>query len=141
MKESVIFALRSGGKILCENREYLGRTRHCILGGSIEPSDHIDSDYVQAATRREAKEELGVDVRVIHKIGDFTSGGTVFHVAMVESWSGDIPDSNIDNNNRLEWVTIDTLIPSIELLPLRELLEHARCTSQGAAADADKRCR
>jgi 8-oxo-dGTP pyrophosphatase MutT (NUDIX family) len=128
MHESVIFALRSGNQVLCEHREYLGEIRQCILGESIEAEDRNSSHYIHTALRREAREELGIDVNVFREIGDFTIGRTVFHVAFVDSGSGDIPDVNADNNNTLEWVSLETLIPSIELLPLKEIFENSACT-------------
>ncbi len=57
----------------------------------MEPGDRKSENYIHAAIRREAREELGIDVRVIREIGDFTVDDIMFHVAYVDSWSGDIP--------------------------------------------------
>jgi 8-oxo-dGTP pyrophosphatase MutT (NUDIX family) len=122
MNEKVIYALRFGDRVLCEWREYDGTMQDCILGGCVETRDRVQDDYVLAAARREAKEELDIHVRQCEKLGDFVSNDDRFHIVIIETWTGTVPHINRDNHNELHWVPLDMLINSITLAPLKEVM-------------------
>jgi hypothetical protein len=71
MQESVIYALRSGDRVMCEWRDFDGIMQDCILDGDVEICDRVQDDYVLAAAWREAEEEPGVQVRQRKKVGEF----------------------------------------------------------------------
>jgi len=128
MNESVIYALWSTGRILCEWRDLNGSKQACILGGRIESCDRQQDDHVLAAVRREAEEELGIQIKQCDKVGDFLSNNAKFHVVLVEVWEGAVPDINRDNQNELRWAPLNTLIDSISLEPLKRIMEKLKNT-------------
>lgn len=123
MNESVIFALLKDDKILCEKRDYLGTIENCILGGGVEDFDRKTPDYIQSAVRREAKEELGIEVEEFRNLGHFEAKQNIFNVVRVNTWLGEVPNHNFDNGNVLAWVPVASLIAQIKLPPLKKLLE------------------
>lgn len=128
MNESVIFALRLENEILCEWREYNGVTQNCLLGGDVEGKDREIDDYILSAVKREAREELGISVERSEKIGEFVSNNNLFHVVLVDSWSGHPPRANLDNQYELHWVPLTTLIGGITLEPLKNIVTKLKFT-------------
>ena len=122
MNETVIFALLKDESVLCEKREYLGNIENCILGGSVETIDRTSDNYIQSAVMREAKEELGIEVRAFRKLGEFENEARLFHVVLVSDWTGDLPAINYDNNNLLVWISMTELLAQIKLPGLKALL-------------------
>jgi 8-oxo-dGTP pyrophosphatase MutT (NUDIX family) len=100
----------------------------CILGGCVETCDRVQDDYVLAAARREAKEELGIHARQCEKVGDFVNNGVRFHIVIIDTWTGTMPHINRDNSNELHWVTLDMLIDGITLAPLKEVMTKLKTT-------------
>ena len=128
MNEKVIYALRSGDRILCEWRDYDGIMQDCILGGTVEKCDRMHDDYVLAVAQREAKEELGIHAGQCNKVGDFISNGVRFHIVIIDTWEGTVPNINRDNHNEIHWVPLDMLIDGITLDPLKEMMKKLKTT-------------
>lgn len=122
MNESVIYALRSGDRILCEWRDFDGTRQNCIPGGGVEPCDRQQEDYVLAAVRREVQEELGITPEHCRRLDTFASNGVRFHIVLIDGWAGTLPAVNRDNQNKLRWVPLNTLVPSITLEPLKRII-------------------
>ena len=132
MKESVIYVLRSGDRVLCEWRDFNGTKQNCIPGGGVEPCDRKDTDYVVSAACREAREELGITIGHCQKLDEFVSHGVKFHVVLVDRWTGTIPVANQDNQNELLWIPLEILIPTITLEPLRRIVAKLESTEPHA---------
>jgi 8-oxo-dGTP pyrophosphatase MutT (NUDIX family) len=123
MNESVILVLRSKDLVLCEWRDFRGTQQNCLPGGAVEDLDRQHNDYIGAAAVREAAEELGITVEPGRILGEFTSEAVRFHVMLVESWTGEIPTSNRDNENELKWMPLERFAPSIRIEPLKQIIE------------------
>ena len=115
--------IRQEGKILCEWRQFRDAMRHCILGGKIEPEDREDKDFRIAAVKREASEEIGIKVIHCTHLSSFQYHDHPFHLMLVEHWEGEIPESNNDNDNLLNWVDQYDLAKSITLQPLKKAVD------------------
>ena len=123
IRESVIFMVRREEQILCEWRQFRDVMRHCILGGKVEQIDYEANDFRNAAVIREAQEEIGIIVKSCQYLSSFEYKNYPFHLMLVESWVGEIPEFNNDNKNRLNWVDQHELAASITLEPLKQAVD------------------
>ena len=125
--ESVIFALTDGGMVLCELREWDGKTLPSPPGGKVEPVDRKDCDYQAAALRRELKEELGVEPVAFTYVGDVWWRGPerwLLHVFIVDAWNGELPEVGLDTDRPLAWVHPRDLVDPRSLPGLSDLIRN-----------------
>lgn len=112
-KLAVVFMFFENGRILIEHRPRKIE-KSFIPSGGVEKKDMEHGDYLAAAMKREANEELGVLPTEYHYIGDFkikNPYGTRlwFHCFLITSWEGEIPDHTIENGEKhsdVEWIEL-----------------------------------
>ncbi len=124
--ESVLFALLQDGKVLCEAREWDGRLMKSVPGGKIETWDQQPhEDAWEAALRRELQEELGIVPTQFMYIGDiyYAAAFWMFHVFVVMSWAGDIPEFSFEEHRPLYWVHLEDLVDNSHMPGLSTLLQ------------------
>lgn len=123
--ESVIFLVCENENVLCERRPYQGELDNCILGGRVEEQDLRTENYIDAAVVREAREEVGIQVKRTSPLGSFSHENRLIHVVLVESWSGEVHSANSDNGNPLVWVPQQELVRGVRLPELKAVLSEA----------------
>jgi len=101
--------LRQDGKVLLGLRKNTGFADglYHLPAGRLEPEETID-----AGTAREAREELGIDIRVtdlelVHTM-HHRSGRVAFFFEVL-AWSGEIRNAEPDKCERLDWLAADRL--------------------------------
>ncbi|MEM7019164.1 MAG: NUDIX domain-containing protein [Pseudomonadota bacterium] len=103
--ESVLFALHHEGFVLCEWRNWLGFVMNSIPGGKIDPSDRASDDYRLTALFREINEELAIQPTQFRFIGNiWYRTEWLFHVYLVEAWSGEVPPKSFEHGRTLNWI-------------------------------------
>jgi 8-oxo-dGTP diphosphatase len=121
--EGISFMLIRDGKILAEKRKIATRVYPggvTIPGGGVEPGESWE-----AATRREVREELAVellDLRYVCSLLDRLDVLFRIHYYVSESWSGEIECHEAES---LLWVPLnqpERLDPEVDRVALREYL-------------------
>jgi 8-oxo-dGTP diphosphatase len=118
--------LRDGTKIL------LGLRRNTGFADGLYhlPAGHLEPDEtITAGTAREAREELGIDIRpadleLVHTM-HHRSGRVAFFFE-VRAWSGEIRNAEPDKCERLDWLPFDSLPPN-SVRYARLALERTHC--------------
>ena len=77
-----------------------------LFGGHVERSECLEE-----ALRREAREELGVDVRTVRRLGQIhdPTEPAVIHVYPVLSWDGEPVNAAPEEHTELRWFSVGEL--------------------------------
>jgi 8-oxo-dGTP pyrophosphatase MutT (NUDIX family) len=112
---AVVFMFYDNGKILIEHRPKSFEGVY-IPSGAVEKKDMEHEDYLAAAMKREAKEELGVIPTEYQHLGTFKvkkpteTGSEMFwaHGFLVTSWEGQMPEHITEEGvkSRVEWIEL-----------------------------------
>jgi len=114
-REGVIFALVKDKELLIEKRPSKDGVEFFIPNGGIEEKDKKkDEDYRITALKREAKEELNIDILdfeylMDHKVDEIKIW---FYIYLIKKWKGEIPNFTVEppgSNIKfadLEWIKI-----------------------------------
>ncbi len=122
--ESVLFVLTKDAKFLCEHREWLGELMYSIPGGRVDPEDRLGDDYRQTCLKREMKEEFKIYHFEQHFIGEvWLNQEWLFYVYHIPGWMGKIPNTVLDTDRPLHWVSFDEIGECPKMPGLKALIK------------------
>lgn len=121
MKQVVISIFTDKNKILVEKRtlKNFDTPQYLIPGGKVEQTENLE-----AALKREIKEELGVIAKKFIAVPtEEIKGlkGQQLIPFLILEWEGQIPSKILDRNTPLSWVEFDQALDSI--IPTKKIVQ------------------
>ncbi len=125
LKQIVVFILLKENKLLVEKRSHGGVWEGQFLfpGGAVE---HHEEGNLELALKREAKEELGIEVLAYEKVHSrkpiFGWNKVLVNIFLIKDYIGNLPQIVLDRGDPLIWVDLQIMINS----PIRPVSEIAQ---------------